>query len=317
MNYLHLPAILLLLTPALLWADEEPAEAPPWYEFELIIYTNQQTSQNSNEFWSSDPGQPSALNTVPLAYKTAQERKAEMAYFKMSQRPEPPQQRVPSIDETVETVTDETNPLTREPAPLPIEPDEESSDKIVLPIAYQQLPDTLLELGEVYSKLSKIHGRIEPLVHMAWRQQVKPPESAETLYLILPTDEAEQTPGLPDQTELPQLEGSIKISIKRYLHIDIDMVLRRLITPLSTPTEERTLTTLSPHYQAYRMQMHRRMRSKELHYLDHPLMSILIIARRYEIPQATDKLEATATNNDIVTEQPSSSNITVPSKTVN
>ena len=96
------------------------------------------------------------------------------------------------------------------------------------------------------------------------------------------------------------------------------MVLRRLITPLSTPTDETTLTTLSPHYQAYRMQMHRRMRSKELHYLDHPLMGILIIARRYEIPQATDELEPTATHNDTLTEQPSSSdNITVPSTTAN
>ena len=120
---------------------------------------------------------------------------------------------------------------------------------------------------------------------MAWRQQVESPKRAQTLYLLLPTDEAEQTPGLPDQIELPKLEGSLKVSIKRYLHVDFDLVLRRLTTVSSAhmSMEGDTLTTLSPHYQAYRMQMHRRMRSNELHYLDHPQIGVIITAHRYEI----------------------------------
>ncbi len=252
----------LLLIPPFLWANDEPPEEPPWYEFELIIYANHGSAQSSDELWNSNPGQPNRLNTLPLLYKTVAEREAEARFLGMSQQQDFQEQ---SIDERV------------------MEPFE-------LPVAYQQLPDELLQLGEIYHKLAATNGRIEPLVHMAWRQQVEPPERAKTLYLVLPTDKAEQAPGLPDQSELPQLEGSIKISVKRYLHIDIDMVLRRLATPPAT--DEGTLTTLGPHYQAYRMQMHRRMRSKELHYLDHPIMGVLIIARRYEIPQPIDELEA-------------------------
>jgi hypothetical protein len=239
----------LLLTPSFLWANDEPPEEPPWYEFELIIYTHHGAAQSSDELWNSNPGQPSRLNTLPLLYKTVAER------------------------EEVITMLSEA----------------EVEEPFELPVAYQQLPDESLQLSEIYRKLTATNGRMEPLVHMAWRQQVEPPESAKTLYLVLPTDEAEQTPGLPNQSELPQLEGSIKISVKRYLHIDIDMVLRQLAPPT---TDKGRLATLSPLYQTYRMQMHRRMRSKELHYLDHPIMGVLIIARRYEIPQPIDELEA-------------------------
>jgi len=277
----------LLLIPPLLWANDEPVEEPPWYEFELIIYANHGAAQSSDEQWSNNPGQPSRLNTTPLLYKTVAEREAEALYLEMSQLPEPQEATIDAIAlEPTEIAQEER---LDEESLMPNQEAVIEEEAFELPIAFQQLPDELLQLTENYNSLMATNGRLEPLVHMAWRQQVEPPESAKTLYLVLPTDEAEQTPGLPDQSELPQLEGSIKISVKRYLHIDIDMVLRRLATPAAI--DDGALTTLSPHYQAYRMQMHRRMRSKELHYLDHPVMGILIIARRYEIPQPIDELE--------------------------
>ena len=276
----------LLLIPSFLWANDEPPEEPPWYEFELIIYANHGAAQSSDELWNNNPGQPNRLNTLPLLYKTVAEREAEAHFLEMSQQPEPQGQSIDKLTLEPSEIAQEGE--LEEAATMPSKA--ELEEPFELPVAYQQLPDESLQLGEIYHKLVATNGRIEPLVHMAWRQQVEPPESAKTLYLVLPTNEAAQTPGLPDQSELPQLEGSIKISVKRYLHIDIDMVLRRLATPPAT--DEGTLTTLGPHYQAYRMQMRRRMRSKELHYLDHPIMGVLIIARRYEIPQPIDELEA-------------------------
>jgi hypothetical protein len=284
--------LLLLLIPSLLLAEEEQPEAPPWYEFELIIYANHGAAKYGDELWGGDPGQPSRLNTIPLLYKTATEREAEARYFEMSQLPGPDENSIeehslePSEAIQQEPPSDATQ--SDEPATIEeIEVVEETPVEELVP--FQQLPDELLQLGESYSKLLETKGRLEPLVHMAWRQQIEPAEQAKTLYLILPTDEAEQTPGLPDQAELPQLEGSIKISVKRYLHVEFDMVLRQLTPSVATDTP--ALTTLSPHYQAYRMQVHRRMRSKDLHYIDHPQMGVLIIARRYEMPQPIEELE--------------------------
>lgn len=270
--------IFILLLPAtLLWAEDELPKEPPWYEFEIIIYANHASTFTEDEAWPADPGQPSQLDTLPLEYKTVLEREAEADYFEMSQLPE-------GMGQPIDALLSETE-AAEELFNDDIAVEEHPSEEAELPIAYQQLPSESLQLTEAYNKLLKSNGRFEPLIHMAWRQQVESPKRAQTLYLLLPTDEAEQTPGLPDQIELPKLEGSLKVSIKRYLHVDFDLVLRRLTTVSSAhmSMEGDTLTTLSPHYQAYRMQMHRRMRSNELHYLDHPQIGVIITAHRYEI----------------------------------
>jgi len=59
-----------------------------------------------------------------------------------------------------------------------------------------------------------------------------------------------------------RLSGLIRISRGRYLHLDTDLVL--LDRNSSRP---------------YRIKLHRRMRSDELHYVDHPKLGILIRAR--------------------------------------
>jgi hypothetical protein len=63
------------------------------------------------------------------------------------------------------------------------------------------------------------------------------------------------------------LGGMIHLGLSRFLHFDTDLLLKRNQGP------------------DVRIQLHRRMRSGELHYLDHPLMGILVQADRVE-PQA-------------------------------
>ena len=60
-----------------------------------------------------------------------------------------------------------------------------------------------------------------------------------------------------------RLSGLIRMSQGRYLHLDTDLVLRDAVSS-----------------QPYRIKLHRRMRSNELHYVDHPRLGILIRARR-------------------------------------
>jgi hypothetical protein len=59
---------------------------------------------------------------------------------------------------------------------------------------------------------------------------------------------------------LPVLDGILRVYRLRYLHVDVDLVYHR--SGVDTP---------------FRLQTSRRMRSGELHYLDHPLFGLLIL----------------------------------------
>ena len=62
-----------------------------------------------------------------------------------------------------------------------------------------------------------------------------------------------------------RLNGLVRVTRGRFLHLETDLVLNDANS--STP---------------YRIQLRRRMRSGELHYVDHPKLGILIQAERYQ-----------------------------------
>lgn len=68
-----------------------------------------------------------------------------------------------------------------------------------------------------------------------------------------------------------RLQGQVRITRGRFLHLDADLLLRDAATA-----------------RPYRAKLYRRMRSDELHYLDDPKIGIIIRADRVEAPQAAD-----------------------------
>jgi hypothetical protein len=72
-----------------------------------------------------------------------------------------------------------------------------------------------------------------------------------------------------------RLTGLLRVTRGRYLHLDTDLALQ---DPDSA--------------QLYRIQLNRRMRSGELHYVDHPLLGIVIKAERHEATAAPDDADA-------------------------
>lgn len=107
--------------------------------------------------------------------------------------------------------------------------------------------------------LKKSHEELTPVIHTAWRQPVYSRNSARSFYL---KSDREITPGTP------LVEGMVKISVNRYLHVDLDLLMRG--TPAGADR-------LPGGFQTFRFDEHRRMRSKELHFIDHPLMGMLIL----------------------------------------
>jgi hypothetical protein len=103
-----------------------------------------------------------------------------------------------------------------------------------------------------------------PLVHLHWRQAVQAPAAAQAIDL-------EELLGAASRQTTPRVEGSLRLSVARYLHLETDL---RLITGERSYLED-TPTT------AYRLQQSRRMRSGELHYIDHPRFGVLALITPY------------------------------------
>ena len=179
--------------------------------------------------------------------------------------------------------------------------------------AFTILPSTEYSFSSYLTQLKR-RKNIKPLYHVAWRQPRIDRSMAHPL-LIQAGEITED-----DQFEL---EGTIKISIKRYIHIDTDLWLssyqraeqkpendwwafsgdekpyllqeglistepnRPLDAPIASHFPAPEIHEKRPHLTKYlaRMQQTRRMNRDELHYLDHPLFGLLVRTTRYEIPQ--------------------------------
>lgn len=112
---------------------------------------------------------------------------------------------------------------------------------------------------------------------------------------------------------LRELEGEVKIVLGRYLHVYTDLLLLKpvMLTPVAEPASKRSIgnaatdnNPVSAYHVAwaeaspveaagnenetlygFNIKAHRRMRSGELHHLDHPLLGILIQIKPVEPPK--------------------------------
>ena len=90
---------------------------------------------------------------------------------------------------------------------------------------------------------------------------------------------------------LYELEGKITISLSRYLHAYSDLVFRRprlSLDPVLNPSDQNQFlanyTADTRILDNHRLIERRRMRSKNLHYLDNPEFALLILITPYEAP---------------------------------
>ena len=143
------------------------------------------------------------------------------------------------------------------------------------PIPFRSLPAGERSLGKAWS-IMRGSRDYRPLYHFAWRQPVKHPDRAKPVYFSL----KQQNSDPMSQNDPPKLEGTVKFGVKRYLHMTSDIVLREAVAD-ETDADG---FSYGPRFRSYRMQENRRMRSGKLHYLDHPVLGVLTIAKRYKVP---------------------------------
>ena len=122
--------------------------------------------------------------------------------------------------------------------------------------AYRLLDRSQLNLRDSYGGL-RYSNAFRPLLHYAWRQPGLRQRHARWVHLFVPPD---GEGGFA--AAAPRVDGTLRVYLSRYLHVDADLLYRR--RGVETP---------------FRLQTSRRMRSGELHYLDHPLFGVLILIK--------------------------------------
>jgi len=113
-------------------------------------------------------------------------------------------------------------------------------------------------------------GNYRPLRHLAWRQTVVDRNSARDI---------EIPPASGD--EAVRVEGTVRVAVERYLHLYLDLKLVDTTLAFDTGFSDYELPE-------FRMQQRRRMRSKELHYFDHPKFGVIALITPYIPPPPTE-----------------------------
>lgn len=105
------------------------------------------------------------------------------------------------------------------------------------------LPDNSLQLSPIAYTLGK--NGLDPMLHIAWWQSMRGWKSPDWRWI-----------------ETDQIHGLVRVTRGKFLHLDTDLVYTDRATGRSWP-----------------IKLERKMRSNELHYVDHPLVGMLIHVR--------------------------------------
>ena len=129
-----------------------------------------------------------------------------------------------------------------------------------------------LRLNPVLASLRRSEW-YRPLLHAGWRLPGLPPVAARPARVGLHLDDGGASAG-DGLGERPGVHGTVKISLERYLHVDVDLLYRRVVVG------DKSATDAVPN--RFRLTAEHRMRSGELHYIDHPLFGVLILITPFD-----------------------------------
>jgi len=290
-----LPLAAALLTPAA--AEEDggwigPDEALTWYDVEVLVFAH--TGKPGAEAWPLEPGLPAlaeALSLQPAPEGDGKPQVVSEAGLVDPSRPDMgrvPFRRLPPSDYQLKR----------------------SWQRLADSEAYRPLLHAAWRQPELPRHAAvpvHLHGglfwyddgaaggiAIEPAVPEAPPWQVEDEEAGgsdeET-----ETEEAAAEPGAgPVGPPAPVIDGTLRLVVSRYLHAEVDLLYRDPSPDTDTRTYRRPglLVPEGAERQlpaGFRLQTSRRMRSGEIHYIDHPRFGVLVFVNPWEPEEQGDK----------------------------
>jgi hypothetical protein len=239
------------------------AGLPAWssdtshYRVEVVVFESLAKGVLKSEFWPTDPGAPSLAGALELE---------DPGPFVM-------------LDFRCQQQSEDCQRLGRSVA----------GPRTAKSHGFHLLPATEHRLGGVVKRL-EASGRYRTLVHLAWQQPALTRKRALAVRIAGGWSRAAPLSSLhPSHSVFHHVvDGTFRLYRGRYLHALVDLVLYRSEPTVHPPQEQQlafhgeqqpTPTPLPP--TQFRLSEHRRMRSGELHYLDHPLFGLLVEVTPY------------------------------------
>ena len=164
------------------------------------------------------------------------------------------------------------------------------------PTAFSRLPVTDLKLGGAAAQIKRASD-VKLIRHFGWLQPGLEEKKALSVRI---TDAMPGSGDIGSRLSPPRLDGTLRLILSRYLHLQSDLI---WYDPLNEE-ELAALEALSQHeseadvdenvapttfdesplntHLAYRLQQSRRMRSNEIHYIDHPRFGLIVQVTPYE-----------------------------------
>lgn len=183
--------------------------------------------------------------------------------------------------------------------------------EIDLNLSYKVLGSKGLLLSEEVEKISESKTQ-RVIFHTAWRQPgldknqslpiyfkheiATPPiieEEVSENVLNSGIEQDSEVTAIQKQAPSPSiLEGILRVTLSRYLHLEAELILKNKIpeiiksdNPFSVLDNVEERSEVEKQGVIHLKQKRRRIRSNELHYIDHPVLGILIRITRYEKPE--------------------------------
>lgn len=310
--------LLVLLTVIIAFPLHAEEDDERWYDIEVIILEHDHQPARMTEIWPADPGTPDYSQAMVLAPAPLPDISADALAGSVPQG-------LP--DEMPGAALDATPAATGNGADdvIPLLDESTTEDQATLPpgaTAYQMLAAAEMQLLDAYQRLVAASG-YRPLMHFAWRQPVLQPEQAQPVLIYRDMLDEGEGPVLDDlqlldeggsgDSPLPgsaaatpaaitrdplmvpdshnmrsgNIEGTITVSAGKYLHLDLDLLYfvrsQQPRGPLALFASNDDLLDV------YRLRQHRRVRSNEVHYFDHPMFGAMVVVRPYEAPGNNDE----------------------------
>lgn len=177
---------------------------------------------------------------------------------------------------------------------------------IDLKSSYKVLNSSHYQLTDEVKKISKSKTQ-RVIFHTAWRQPGLDKNQALPIYfkheVAAPSaieDEESNETAKNDEIVSTQktntspsiLEGILRVTLSRYLHLEAELTFKNKVpdmvksdNPFSVLDNEDVRTEIQKQGVIHLNQKRRRIRSNELHYIDHPVLGMLINITRYEKPE--------------------------------
>lgn len=134
--------------------------------------------------------------------------------------------------------------------------------------AYRLVNPSQLVLGGVWRSLRR-SAHYRPLLHAGWRLPGLPRRSARPVHVSRSLGERGDAAADRAGGERPSVHGTVTVSLARFLLVEVDLLYRLPVNGASAESSSAPVR--------FRLESERRMRSGELHYIDHPLFGILML----------------------------------------